>query len=662
MSDSTQKNRKYAVSGIVLSFIFGVATILLASWTKVHIAHLLLFAGINTFLFSLFIFNFYRLKYRSEIEEEEQDEVRKSAGASKDLFDESDEALMLSSRALKTWNKYVLPAITLIYGLGALVFLVMKWMSWVNNIKVDPKTQMAASACAGALGVCYFLIGAFFGGAAKQKGGLGLRAFSAWSYFTAILCVAVMAVMFFSGAKYPELDKIVSRIFLVVFMVLAFELSVNFLVDMYRPRFHTEEKSILESRLLSIFTDSGSIASNIAHALDYQFGLQVTEEGFYRFLRKVIIPLALIQAATLYLLSSFTLIETGHRGLKESFGKIDDTKELGPGLYLKLPYPLQKIHTFPADKISSIEVGQIPKMKEEMPEEPGDEQEAVTVTEDIVLWSKPGHHNEGMEDIKYLITTKGKENSNDAGNTTKVNLITVLVPIHYKIKQHVEGQTSPLYSYLFKHADAENMLGAISSEAVMKFCSQSDYYSFLGKDRAAAAKKLTDEIQKKADEHELGVEIVALALEFTHPPGEVSKSYDDVMAAEYDKDQQSYEAKVQQVNILSEARIKEKNIVAEAEGETAIIEYKDENGKVLKEPMKLALAKEKAVRLKTQQESYKTQPYLFSLINYLSVLENGLKDTKLVIIDSNKADYNFRFDLKPKIVPDFEGLEIPDAK
>lgn len=661
MSDNTLKNRKYSIYALVISLVFVSGPAFMSIWTGTHTAFLLLAAGWTTFLFSLLIFNFYRLKYKSELEAEEQEEVRKSAGASKELFDDSDDALMLSARALKTWSKYVLPLITILYGLGGLVFLAMKWSAFAAPVPVNPKTQMAAAACAGAIGVCYFLIGAFFGGASKQKGGLGLRAFSAWSYFTAVLCVAVMVLMFYAGKDYPELDKIIARTFLVVFMLLAFELSLNFLVDMYRPRYHTEEKSILESRLLSIFTDSGSIASNIAHALDYQFGLKVTEESFYRFLKKVILPLVLIQAATLYLLSCFTLIETGHRGLKESFGEIDSKTELGPALYIHLPYPMTKIHTFPADKISSVEVGQKPKLQEPMPDEPGDEQEAVSVTDDIELWSKSGHHSEGMEEIKYIITTKNNATANSE-KTNEVNLITVVVPIHYKIKPHVQGQVSPLYNYLFGHADAARMLRSISSEVIMKYLSQSDYYDFLGKDRQLAADNLTKAIQAEADKLSLGVDIVALALESTHPPGEVSKDYDDVIAALYDKDKHGFEAKVKEVNILSEAAIKEKDIVAAAEGETALIDYKSENGTVEKVPMKLALAKEKAVRLKTQQESYKTQPYLFSLINYLSVLEHGLKDTRLIIIDSNKADYNFRFDLKPKIIPDFQGLEIPDEK
>lgn len=661
MSESTQKNKKYAVYAVVLSVFFFACSVFLYRWATTYISYLLVLSSFTTFIFSLLIFNRYRLAHKAELEAEDQKEVRESTGASKELFDESDEALMLASRSLKTWNKFVLPVITVLYGIGGLAYLVSLWITSVNHIKVNPQIQMSAAACAGALGVCYFLLGAFFGGASKQKGGVGLRPFSAWSYFSAILCVAVMAVMFFAGPAYPELDKIVSRVFMALFMVLAFELSVNFLVDLYRPRFHTEEKSILESRMLSIFTDSGSIASNIAHALDYQFGLQVTEQGFYRFLKKVVLPLVLIQASTLYLLSCFTLIETGHRGIKESFGKIDEKQELGPSLYFHLPYPMTKVHVFPADKISTVEVGQKPKMAEAMPEEPGEEQDAVTVTPDIELWSKKGHEEEGMEEINYIITTDRGGDSADSA-TNEVNMITVIVPIHYRIKKHEEGKVSPLYNYLFEHADAKKILKSLSSEVVMKYLTKSDYYNFLGKDREKAAQELHAKIQAKADEYKLGVEIVFLALESTHPPGEISKQYDDVMSAEYDKEKSNSDAKVEKVKVISEASIKEKDIVAAAEGETALIDYKDESGKVEKVPMKLALAKEKAVRLKTQNDSYNAQPYLFGLINYLSVLEKGLQNSKLVIIDSDKAEYNFRFDLKPKIVPDFEGLVVPEAK
>ncbi|MCM8533257.1 MAG: hypothetical protein NE330_18960 [Lentisphaeraceae bacterium] len=91
-----------------------------------------------------------------------------------------------------------------------------------------------------------------------------------------------------------------------------------------------------------------------------------------------------------------------------------------------------------------------------------------------------------------------------------------------------------------------------------------------------------------------------------------------------------------------------------------MIDYTDESGKTSKVPTKLAIAKEKVIRLKSQLDSYSAQPYLFTLINYLAVIEEGLADTRKIIIDSSKGEYNFRFDLKPKLTPDLENLEIPE--
>ena len=660
MTDSVVNVKRYSFIGVVFAFIFASASLALSYWTKVHTAELLWYVSFNTFFFSLLLFNEHRLQHRAALEVDEQDEVRKSTGASKDLFDESDEALLLASRSLKSWRSYILPAISIVYGIGAIVYLILRWQAWSERIQLDMENQMAVAACAGALGVIYFLLGAFYGGASKQEDGIKLRPFSAWSYFSSIMCLALVAVLFFSGKDYPNIDHYVNRIVLSTLIFLAFEVSVNFLIDWYRPRFHKDEKSILESRLLSIFTDSGSIASNIAHALDYQFGLKVTESGFYRFFLKKFLPVLGLQLLTLYLLSCFTLIETGQRGVKETLGKVDPNSELNPGLHVTLPWPMSKIHVFPADQIQTVEVGLEPK-KEDGPQEPpmDEEKQVVTVTEDIVLWSKKGHHQEGMVDVKYIIPTKRGESTNSQ-NLGQVNMITIKVPVHYRIKKHEKGEKSPLYQYLFEHSNAKRTLKTLISEVVMNYLSTADYYEFLGEDREDASKKLYTLSQAAVDKLGLGIEIVELALETTHPPGKVSKSYDDVIAAIYDKDVSTFDASIEKNKVLSKARIKEKDITVKAESETGLIDYTDDNGETIKLPMKLALAKEKAVRLQSQESSYESQPYLFALINYLSVIENGLIGTRKIIIDSSKADYNFRFDLKPKLAPDLEGLEIPE--
>jgi regulator of protease activity HflC (stomatin/prohibitin superfamily) len=662
MTDSTARIKRYSLIGLIFAVGFTIAAFALSLWTKVYTADILFYVSLNTAFFAALLFNEHRLLYKADLESHEQDEVRKSVGASKELFDESDEAMMLASRSLKAWRSFLLPAISLVYGIGAIIYFVFKWQEWSAPHAMQMENQMAAAACAGALGVCYFLIGAFYGGASRQPDGLKLRPFSSWAYFSSIVCAVLVVVLFLGEKQYPQIDHYSHRILITLLIIMAFELSINFLIDWYRPRFHKDEKSILESRFLAVFTDSGSIASNIAHALDYQFGLKISESGFYRFLGKTLAPLLIVQLLTLYLLSCFTLIETGQRGLRETLGKVDSKTELVPGLYVKLPWPLSKIHVYEADKIQILEVGQQPKRDNGPEAPPEDEQATVTVTQDVSLWSKSGHHEEGMEDINFLISTTPNKDDSSASQQAlgQVNMITVVVPIQYRIKKHVAGETSSLYKYLFEHANAKTTLKTLVSEVVMEFLSSADYYDFLGKDRQQASIDLLKLAQTEADKLGLGVEIVALDLETSHPPESVSKSYDDVIAATYEKDVTVFDADVTRNRILSNARINEKDLIMDAESVTGLIDYTDESGKKAKVPMKLAMAKEKATRLKSQLLSYNSQPYLFSLINYLSVIEKGLKDTRKIIIDSTKADYNFRFDLKPKLAPDLENLEIPE--
>jgi regulator of protease activity HflC (stomatin/prohibitin superfamily) len=228
------------------------------------------------------------------------------------------------------------------------------------------------------------------------------------------------------------------------------------------------------------------------------------------------------------------------------------------------------------------------------------------------------------------------------------------VPIHFKIKTitEKEGAISPLYQFLFEHVDAKAMLKTIASEVVVTYLTRSDYFDFLGKNRVKAADDLKRLVQDEADRLNLGVEIVLIALEATHPPGEVAKSYDEVMAAEYERDKVVYEANVKSMNRISEANIMSGRIISDAKGKTALIEY---NGEQV--PMKKANAIERVKRLEVQLESFNAQPYLFSLINYLATIEDKMASTPKVIIDSSKTKTNFQIDLKPAILPDIGDLQ-----
>ena len=248
------------------------------------------------------------------------------------------------------------------------------------------------------------------------------------------------------------------------------------------------------------------------------------------------------------------------------------------------------------------------------------------------------------------------------------------MPIHYKIKKKASADgVSPLYKFMFKHRDAAATLKGLASHVIVDFLSRTDYFDFMGEDRKEAAAELQKKIQAKADKLELGIEIVFLAFESTHPPGgNVSKAYDDVVAADYDKNTSVFNSIVEKDKILSKSRINAANIKGQAVADTATINYEidETRSALLKElgidqvaftkhkegdkeysqvPMKLAVAIEKALRYQNQLESYHAEPYLYSMINYLDVLETSLAETRKIIVDSSKTKFTMTFDLKPSL-------------
>ena len=188
------------------------------------------------------------------------------------------------------------------------------------------------------------------------------------------------------------------------------------------------------------------------------------------------------------------------------------------------------------------------------------------------------------------------------------------------------------------------MLKSIASDVVMEYLSVSNYKQFLGQDRAIARERLSGLIQKKVEEYQLGVEIVFLALESTHPPGEVAKEYDDVLAAEFDQEATVYEAKVKKLNLTTEA-----NIEARRLGDVA----KAENS------LKVQRAQSRVERYQHLALSYKAQPYIFQLNAYLEAMRENLKGIRKVIVSGDFDVENIRVDLKPEINPILEGVDVP---
>ena len=78
MSENVIKFRRYSIVSLIFSVILVIITFALQKWIGLHTANLMFLASLNTFFFSLLIFNEYRLLYKADLEKEDQ-EAREKA-------------------------------------------------------------------------------------------------------------------------------------------------------------------------------------------------------------------------------------------------------------------------------------------------------------------------------------------------------------------------------------------------------------------------------------------------------------------------------------------------------------------------------------------------------------------------------------------------------
>ena len=67
--------------------------------------------------------------------------------------------------------------------------------------------------------------------------------------------------------------------------------------------------------------------------------------------------LVLLQLGLLLLSTCFVFIETGEQALLERFGRPLGAGVIGPGVHLKLPWPVERVHRFRTQEIQVFDIG-----------------------------------------------------------------------------------------------------------------------------------------------------------------------------------------------------------------------------------------------------------------------------------------------------------------
>jgi membrane protease subunit HflK len=455
-----------------------------------------------------------RLEENERLEKLEFEELARGKGESA-LFEAKESEAFPAGRAREQFEKYFVPgfAVLLLLLEAGGAWLLWRWTALMAS-GVPSDRAMASLSLYAIFALLLFLFGRFSVTIARLEDQRLLRPSASFLLAGAYVCA--FSALGIAGAKteFPRADFWVARAGCVLLGLMAAEILVTLLLEIYRPRVRGKvARPLYDSRVVGLLAQPESLFTTAAQTLDYQFGFKVSETWFFQLLKKNLPVLMVAQLVVLLLSTCVVFVDAGEQAVLEHFGKPVAT--LGAGAHFKLPWPVEKIYRYRTEQIQTFVVGYVP-----------DEQSEKANT---ILWSV-AHAKEDNFLVGNRATAAIQSESagtSDVSKAPPVSLISVSIPVQFQITNVIE--------WAYTNADATNLLHDLATREVARYLAGVDFISVMSSNRLEAAQTLRDGIQASANEHKLGAKIIFVGLQDVHPPQPVAGDYERVIGAEQTK-------------------------------------------------------------------------------------------------------------------------------
>lgn len=590
---------------------------------------------------------------RERVEAVEAESLAGTASRQASVFETNADELRLAAKRLAWMHRFLIPTIGVILALTMMGLGAWRLQSGLALLDPDrfalPKERGWALALGLGLALIGFIFGRFASGMAKQKVWANLRAGAAASVGMALVGLAIAAghLVHLAGS-----DVVLRALQVAIpgFMIfLGAETVLNFLLDLYRPRKAGEiPRPAFDSRVLSFVASPDRIAESLGGAINYQFGVDVTGSWAYRLLSRSALGLVLIGAAVLWLLTGLEQIEPHERAIRVRMGA--NAGEVGPGMYIKLPYPLEVLDAEAATSVRRLDL-----------------MTGKSTTGGPILWT----NEHKVTEVYALVqpTPRGLVGAAAAAGAQDIALVAVEIPLVWRIKDLGK------FEVLAAPAAREKLIEATARREIMRHMSAFNEDELLGRGRAAISAGLQDRVQKRLDELNSGVEVLFCKIEGVHPEREAAKVFEKVVENEQ-KGQGAIEAgQTERIKILTEAvgsvalagqitqelaklrSMSEAKAAADAISEqTAKVEslLMQSGGKAgaaieaarSERWSKHMLARGRSDAYSGQLAAYRAAPALYRAGLYFQMLRDVMKDARVYITNEDIPDLRVNLDLK----------------
>jgi modulator of FtsH protease HflK len=616
--------QKLGLLSLALLFAAGAAGLILGRVTHAVAAEAgMVFAGLGFVVAAVTAFQM-RLEERERLEKLEFDEVNKSASPGSNLFTGEAETFP-ARRTREQFEKYFVPimAILLLAGEAASCVLLWRWLA--KPLETPMQQQTLVMAVFGLFALLLFMLGKYVTGIVRLEGSRLLRPSAGFLLLNCYVCLAIAVVASFDWLGFHAVDVWVGRVFALLLGLVAAETLVGLVLEVYRPRVKGREARLLyDSRLVGLLGQPESLVTTLGHALDYQFGFKVSETWFYRLLEKALAWIVLVQLGVLLFSTVFVVIEPGEQALLERLGRPQAGQEpLGPGLHLKLPWPVDQVRRYRTEQLQDFTVVIVSSEKEEG---------------GTILWSV-GH---AKEEYNLLVASRQpivQTNQETGRKIPPVNLLAVNVPVQYQITN--------LAAWVYNHTDAGQLLENLATSEVVRYLVNADINELMSRGRGQAAEALRERIQKAASEHQLGTRIVFVGLAGIHPPVDVADAYEKVVGA-----MQQAEAKT----LDAHAHASGTNLLAGAAAYRKLQEAQAEKLRLERS----ALAR--AAAFTNQIPAYTAAPEVYAMRSYLEIVARSVADARKYVLAVTNAEDVLQINMEDKLRLDLGDVAPPPAR
>lgn len=696
LSFRTATNR--CVFGVLLQAALGLVLLLYSIYGADHAAGtaaLLSFVGVVVWASLGIVFDQHR---RERIEAAEAESFAAADAAGSSVFEQSAADLRVAARRLKMMHAFFLPGASLVVaglliGLGWWRFVAARAAFSAESF-TPPAHQGWAIAIGLSVGVIGFIFARYISGMATQKVWANLRAGASFTVGSGLFGVALAVGHFVESAGPDVVLRYLPVVFPIIMIVNGAEVLVNLVLFFYRPRKLGEiPRPAFESWLMGFIAAPDRIAESVAEGINYQFGYEVTSSWMFRLIRRSAPWLALGAVGVIWGMSAFAIVQPHQRALILRFGGV--SREVGPGLHLKWPWPVESlvipaytrieevpvrgekartrsVTTLTATGVRTLQLATLP------PANTGP-----------ILWT-----NEHATEEVYLLVQPGtSEGSASRGSLGQgLAVVSAVVPMRYVVED------VHLYELLGPPGMRDNLLRSIGKRELIRCLGRYSVEDILG----ARQQEIADEVRARVeaayaalnpDERGVGrgagIRVLSLMFENVHPPKDVATSYEDVIEAR--QKQQAFLENARGLELESLTTVVGSVALAReiagriddlerrrgrgaspeelAEQERAIEGLIESAGGKAGELIQQASAtrwarhmgeRARATRFEGELAGYRAAPVLYRVSMYLDTLRALLEGKRVYILGGPAENFHLRMELQDKET----GLDVfnPEAR